>query len=155
MNHGIIFYNHLHKTLWLQIKHWVSLQVSEQTQIPPRFLLPLALQLWRGQECTFLRAPIYWVITAPMTAVLTRKGHLSVSCLTSFRAQLERSLMSPGTVTCPQGLPVQLPSHPVFTLPGWEAHLPWLADRNWGPCAAAYMILPPAAHIKWGLQGSV
>lgn len=47
------------------------------------------------------------VITAPVTAVLTRQGHLSVSCLTSSRAQLKENLMSPGTVTCPRGLPAQ------------------------------------------------
>lgn len=48
--------------------------------------------------------------------------------------------------------------HPTSTPPslqfsGWEAHPPWWAERNWGPCAAAYMALPLAAqrdaHQMW------
>lgn len=38
-----------------------------------------------------------------MTAVLTRQGHLSVSCLTSFRAQLEMTLGVPGRCRLPPG----------------------------------------------------
>lgn len=93
----------------------------EQTQSPPRLLFPVAprllfpvaLRLWRGQGYKFLYVPMCWVITALTTAVLTRQGHLSVSCLTSSGAQLEMTHWgSPATVPCPRGLPARDPCRP-------------------------------------------
>lgn len=79
-------------------------------QSPPQLLFPLALQLWQGQWYKFLHVPICRVITALMTAVLTRRGHLSVSCLTFLGAQLQMThQVSQGAVACPTGLPAPDP----------------------------------------------
>lgn len=79
-------------------------------QSPPQLLFPLALQLWQGQGYEFLHVPIRRVITALMTVVLTRWGHLSVSCLTLLGAQLQMThQVSQGAVVCPRGLPAPDP----------------------------------------------